>query len=184
MCAVTSIPCRFGDHMTPTVVLIGAPGSGKTSVGTRIAQRMAVPFRDTDVDVERRSSRTISDIFIEDGEAAFREMEHTAVLAALAEHDGVLALGGGAVVHEGTRAALRGHRVIWLRVGLAAAASRVGLNRDRPMLLGNVRGTLLRLLDERAPLYAQVSAGVVDTDSLTIDETVDAVITSLNAGAA
>jgi shikimate kinase len=169
--------------MTPTVVLIGAPGSGKSTVGTQIAQRMGLAFRDTDADVEMSTGRTIRDIFIEDGEAAFREMEHKAVLEALVGHDGVLALGGGAVVHDATRAALMGHRVIWLRVGLAAAASRVGLNRDRPMLLGNVRGTLLRLLEERAPLYAQVSGAVVDTDALTIDEAVEAVIACLSAAA-
>jgi shikimate kinase len=170
--------------MTPKVVLIGAPGSGKSTVGSQLAKRMAVAFRDTDSDVEALTGRTIRDIFIEDGEPAFRDIEHAAVLNALATHDGVLALGGGAIVHEGTREALAGHHVVWLRVGLTAAASRVGLNRDRPMLLGNVRGTLLRLLEERAPLYAQVSEAVVDTDSLSVDEAVAAVVSSLDAGAA
>jgi shikimate kinase len=170
--------------VAPRIVLIGAPGSGKTTVGAELARRWGLAFRDTDGDVERRSGRSIRDIFVEDGEAAFRDMEHLAVIDALREHDGVLALGGGAIVHEQTRTALHGHHVVWLRVGLAAAASRVGLNRDRPMLLGNVRGTLLRLLEERAPLYAECSSSAIDTDARSVDEIVTTIMNDLSIGPA
>lgn len=150
--------------MAPIVVLIGAPGAGKTTVGTLLAREMQREFRDTDHDVESATGRRIADIFVEDGESAFRELEHRAVATALADHRGVLALGGGAVTHEATRELLAQHNVVWLRVGLAAAASRVGLNRERPMLLGNVRATLLKLMEARHPMYESVARHIVDTD--------------------
>jgi shikimate kinase len=145
-------------------------GAGKSTVGRILADRWGVGFRDTDDDVEAAERRTISDIFVESGEAHFRDLERTAVARALAEHDGVLAMGGGAVMDEGTRAALAGHRVIFLRVGLADAASRVGLGASRPLLLGNVRGTMKALLEERTPVYESVAEATVDTDGRTPDE--------------
>jgi shikimate kinase len=125
-----------------------------------------VGFRDTDADVEAQEGRSVADIFVESGEQHFRALERAAVARALEDHDGVLALGGGAVMDEQTRAALAGHRVVFLRVGLAAAADRVGLGVSRPLLLGNVRGTIKRLLDERTPVYESVATHVVDTDGL------------------
>jgi shikimate kinase len=154
----------------PQVVLVGPMGAGKSTVGRVLAQRWAVGFRDTDEDVEAAEGRTISDIFVESGEEHFRALERDAVARALAEHDGVLAVGGGSVMAESTRTALAAHRVVYLRVGLADAAARVGLGTSRPLLLGNVRGTMKALLDERHPVYEAVSVAVVDTDGRTPDE--------------
>jgi shikimate kinase len=165
--------------VAPRIILVGAPGAGKTTVGLHLAERLDVQFRDTDADVERSAGRSISDIFVEDGEPAFRERERAAVRAALEEHDGVLALGGGAVTDEQTRAALRDQSVVWLRVGLAAAASRVGLNRDRPLLLGNVRSNLKRLMEARAPLYAEVSDHIIDTDGASPEEITDRILEAI-----
>lgn len=156
----------------PAIVLIGAPGSGKTTVGTALAGVLGVPFRDTDADVESATGMTVAQVFVDEGESRFRELEREAVIVALAEHDGVLALGGGAILDLRTRADLRGQRTCWLRVGLADAASRVGLGVSRPLLLGNVRGTLMRLLDERAPLYSESASVTVDTDGRAVDDIV------------
>lgn len=148
----------------PRVVLVGAMGAGKTTVGGLLAAKWGVPFRDTDEDVERREQRSVSDIFVDSGEGYFRAREREAVLDALAAHDGVLALGGGAVLDAGTRAALADHLVVFLEVGLADAARRVGLGQGRPLLLGNVRSRVKQLLDQRLPLYLEVADVVVETD--------------------
>ena len=160
-------------------MLVGAPGAGKSTVGRLLADRLGVGFRDTDDDVELIAGKSISDIFVDDGEPAFRALEREAVAEALTIHDGVLALGGGAVADPGTRERLGGHRVVFLDVGLADAASRVGLNRDRPLLIGNPRAQLKRLLDERRPLYLQVATLTVDTAGRTPDEVVAEVVTGV-----
>jgi shikimate kinase len=159
----------------PRLVLVGPMGAGKSTVGRLLAERWDVPFRDTDDDVEQAEGRTISDIFVESGEEHFRAVETAAVARALVEHDGVLAIGGGAVMAPDTRAALAAHRVVFLRVGLADAAARVGLGASRPLLLGNVRGTMKTLLDQRTPVYESVSVAVVDTDGRRPDEVAVAV---------
>ncbi len=159
----------------PRLVLVGPMGAGKSTVGRLLAERWDVPFRDTDDDVELAEGRTISDIFVESGEEHFRAVETAAVARALEEHEGVLAIGGGAVMASDSRAALAAHRVVFLRVGLADAAARVGLGASRPLLLGNVRGTMKALLDERTPVYESVAVAVVDTDGRTPDEVVLAV---------
>ena len=160
----------------PRVVLVGAMGAGKTTVGRALAQAWQVGFRDTDEDVEATEGRSVSDIFVDSGEAYFREREHQAVLAALREHRGVLALGGGAVLDARTREALVTHRVVLLDVGLADAAKRVGLGSGRPLLLGNVRGRIKQLLEERRPVYLAVADQVVATDGRTVDEVVAEVL--------
>jgi shikimate kinase len=165
----------------PRVVLVGPMGAGKTTVGRLLAARWAVPFADTDDVVEQAEGRTVSDIFVDSGEERFRALERAAVERALAGHPGVLALGGGAVMSEDTRATLAGHAVVFLRVGLTDAAARVGLGTSRPLLLGNVRGTMKALLDERTPVYESVSTGSVDTDGLTPDEVADRVEEVLRA---
>ena len=157
-------------------------GAGKTTVAALLAERWGTSARDTDQDVEAAEGRTVSDIFVDSGEAAFRALERAAVAAALAEHDGVLALGGGAVLDPGTRDALAGHPVVFLRVGLADAVKRVGLGTARPLLLGNVRGRVKALLDERTPVYESVATLVVDTDGRTPDEVADEIVAGLDAG--
>jgi len=159
----------------PRVVLVGTMGAGKTTVGRRLAERWRVPFRDTDADVEAAEGRAVADIFVDSGEAHFRALERDAVRAALEGHDGVLALGGGAVQDPATRELLDGHTVVFLRVGLSDAAERVGLGVSRPLLLGNVRGRIKQLIDERTPVYESVAVHTVETDGLTVDEVVAAV---------
>jgi shikimate kinase len=165
----------------PRVVLVGPMGAGKTTVGGLLAARWSASLRDTDHDVEEADGRSVSDIFVESGEEHFRALERDAVARALTEHDGVLALGGGAVLDPGTRAALADHPVVFLRVGLADASRRVGLGTGRPLLLGNVRARVKALLDERLPLYLDVARHVVDTDGRTADEVADAVEAALAA---
>ncbi|MGA8846810.1 MAG: shikimate kinase [Nocardioides sp.] len=148
----------------PLVVLVGPMGSGKSTVGALLAASYGVTSRDTDADVEAGEARSISDIFVESGEEHFRALERAAVAAALEEHDGVLSLGGGAVLDPATRDLLSGHRVVFLNVGLSEAVKRVGLGAGRPMLFGNMRAQVKKLLDERAPIYASVATLTVDTD--------------------
>jgi shikimate kinase len=156
--------------VTPLLVLVGPPGAGKTTVGELVASRRGVPFRDTDADVEARAGTTISDIFIEQGEDTFRQLEREAVEQALAEHGGVLALGGGAILAGSTRELLVGHRIVFLNVNLADAASRVGLNRDRPLLIANPRAQLRAMLVERRPLYEAGATATIETDGRTPEE--------------
>jgi shikimate kinase len=165
--------------VTPLVVLVGPPGAGKSTVGRLVAQRRGVSFRDTDADVEEATGSSISDIFVDRGEAAFRELEHDAVRRAVTDHDGVLAVGGGAVIDVDTRALLASQRVAFLDVGLTDAAARVGLNRDRPLLLGNLRSQLRAMLEQRRPLYAEVATVTISTDGRSPDDVAAAVEAAL-----
>jgi shikimate kinase len=162
---------------TPRLVLVGPPASGKTTVGTAVADILDLPFRDTDADVEDVAGATVADLFVQHGEAHFRALEEQAVVRALAEHDGVLALGGGAVTSAATRELLVAHGraggvVVWLDVDLASAAKRVGLSRDRPILGVNPRAMLRRMLETRAPLYAEVATATVPTGGRPPDDVV------------
>jgi shikimate kinase len=156
----------------PVAVLVGPMGAGKTTVAERLAEALGVGMRDTDADVKAVAGKSVQEVFVDDGEARFRQLEKDAVARALAEHDGVLALGGGAVLDHDTQVALKGHTVVYLRVGFAQAVRRVGLGSGRPLLLGNVRGRIKALLDERAPVYESVATYIVDTDDQTPDQLV------------
>jgi shikimate kinase len=152
----------------PVLVLVGPPASGKTTVGTAVAEILGVPFRDTDRDIEDVAGTTVADVFVQQGEARFRALEEQAVERALATHEGVLALGGGAVLSETSRALLVAHVaaggvVVWLDVDLPSAAKRVGLSRDRPILGVNPRAMLRQMLEVRAPLYREVATHTVPT---------------------
>jgi len=156
--------------VAPLLVVVGAPGSGKTTVGLAVADILDVGFRDTDVDIETAVGRSIPDQFVEDGEPVFRQREEEAVATALTEHGGVLSLGGGAVLSARTRALLADQRVLWLRVSAGEASNRVGMGVSRPVLLGNVRSRLVALLSERTPLYEEVATRAVDTDGRGVDD--------------
>lgn len=160
----------------PVLVLVGPPGAGKTTVGRAVADLLGVTFRDTDTDVELAAGKSVSDVFVDDGELAFRELEVAAVRVALAEHDGVLSLGGGAVLATPTRELLRGHVVVHLDVDLASAASRVGLGQGRPIIGLNPRAQLRELLDARRRFYAEVATHVVDTSGRDVGQVVDDVV--------
>jgi len=151
--------------MPPRVVFVGAPGAGKSTVAAAVANRLGAPHIDTDSLVETAADMSVSDIFVTEGEAAFRARERAAVVEALQADGAVVSLGGGAVTDADTRSDLRGHRVAWLQVSLSDAATRAGLNQARPLLLGNVRSTLARLLDERTPWYAEVASQAFDTSA-------------------
>jgi shikimate kinase len=157
----------------PRVVLVGPPGAGKTSVGQELARRWDLPLHDTDQMIEAEQQTTVSDIFVDQGEAVFRRLEEAAVAKALAAPAGVAALGGGAVLSEATRKRLAGLPVAFLDVGLAASAGRIGLGVTRPLLLGNVRAQLKALLDARRPFYTEVAGVVVATDDRSVDAVAD-----------
>jgi shikimate kinase len=168
----------------PILVLVGPPASGKTTVGTGVAQILGVPFRDTDADVEAVAGTTVADVFVQHGEPYFRQLEEQAVARALAEHAGVLALGGGAVTSAATRELLVAHgraggTVVWLDVDLPSAARRVGLSRDRPILGVNPRAMLRTMLEQRAPLYGEVATLTVATGGRTPEDVVAEVLAAL-----
>ncbi|WP_432975506.1 shikimate kinase [Dactylosporangium sp. CA-233914] len=156
--------------MSPRAVLVGAPGAGKSTVGGLLAERLGVEFRDVDADIEASAGKPIPEIFFDEGEEHFRALERAAIATALREFDGVLALGGGAVLSEETRKALVGHTVVYLSVEFADAVSRVGLGAGRPLLAINPRATLKHLLDQRRPLYEEVASVTVVTDGRTPEE--------------
>ena len=166
--------------MAPRAVIVGPPGSGKSTVARLVAEALGLPARDTDDDVEAVAGAPVSDVFAEQGEDGFRALERSAVATALAEHDGILALGGGAVLDPGTRELLRGRTVVFLDVGIKDAAWRIGLNRDRPLLLGNPRAQWLRLMEARRPVYEEVATVRVDTDGRTAQEVAAAVLQALD----
>jgi shikimate kinase len=148
----------------PVAVLIGPPGAGKSTVGPLLAGLLQVPFTDTDAAVEAVAGKLVSDVFIEDGEAAFRALERDAVAAAIAGHRGVIGLGGGAIMDPASRGLLAGQRVVYLETGFAEAAKRVGMDRARPLLIGNPRAQLRALLDQRLPIYQELAWITVRTD--------------------
>ena len=167
--------------MSPRVILVGAPGCGKSTVGELLAGQLGLTFRDTDADVEAITGMAISDLFVEKGEQYFRELESEAVRAAIDSHDGVLSLGGGAIIREETQAVLAGQRVAYLEVDAAEAARRVGLNTARPLLLGNVRGQLSQLLAQRRPLYEKVATITVSTVGRPAEEVATLIVKELSA---
>ena len=150
------------------MVLIGPPGAGKSAVGPLLADRLGVDFRDTDADVGAAAGKPVGDIFIENGEEAFRELERAAVTSALgtlrAGGGGVLALGSGAVLDAGVQSELDQQTTV---------ARRIGLDRPRVVVPGNPRGRLRTMLDERDAIYQRLAAVTVPTDDVEPDEVAD-----------
>ena len=165
--------------MSPRVVLIGPPGSGKSTVGAALAARLGLPLHDTDAAIEAAAGRSISDIFIEDGEPTFRELERAEVARAVEQEDGVLALGGGAPVDPLTEQVLAGQVIVFLDVGIADASKRVGFDQSRPLLAVNPRASWVRLMNERRPVYERVATHRVDTAGRIPDAVAEEIATLL-----
>lgn len=164
----------------PRIVLIGPPGSGKSSVGRLLSKSLGAPWRDTDQDVAATAGKSIPDIFVEDGEPHFRKLEAAAVATALREHHGILSLGGGAILDSQTQSLLEqyaqgGGMVIFLDVSLNRAAPRVGLNRSRPLLVSNPRQQWHALMEARRPIYTRLATHTVDTDDLNPEQVAKAI---------
>ena len=164
-----------------SIVLVGVPGAGKTTVGKLLAESLKQEFFDSDQVIESQAGKSVSDIFTQDGESVFRTLEHDVIIQLLQSRNAVLALGGGALGNTDTRNAVKGATTIWLVAGLSQAVDRVGMNRNRPLLLGNVRGQLAELMTAREPLYKEVATIVVDTSKLTPSEVVSNILSELKA---
>ncbi|MGW2618225.1 shikimate kinase [Streptomyces sp. NPDC001500] len=163
----------------PRVVLVGPMGVGKSTVGQLLAERLGVAYRDTDDDIVAEAGRSIAEIFVDEGEDAFRAWEKRAVRRALAEHDGVLALGGGSILDPDTRDLLAGRRVLYLAMDVEEAVKRTGLNAARPLLAVNPRKQWRELMEARRHLYEGVATAVVATDGRTPEEVSQAALDAL-----
>ncbi|BET51301.1 hypothetical protein RGQ21_62830 [Kitasatospora aureofaciens] len=160
----------------PLIVLVGPMGVGKSTVGQLLAERLGTGYRDTDEDIVTAQGRAIAEIFVDEGEAAFRALEKEAVRTALVEHKGVLALGGGAILDADTRALLAGQRVVYLSMDVEEAVKRTGLNAARPLLAVNPRKQWRELMEARRHLYEEVATAVVATDGRTPQEVTQAAL--------
>jgi shikimate kinase len=160
--------------MAPRIILIGPMGSGKTTIGKSLAQKLSLEFRDTDSVIEQRAQKTVSQIFIEDGEDAFRAIEKEVLKEELQASDTVLALGGGAPISVEAQSALQASEshVVYLDISLANVSPRIGFNRDRPLLLNNPRGQWQTLMEARRPIYESVADTVVDVNKRSQSEIV------------
>ena len=164
----------------PPIILIGPPGAGKTSVGKALAKKLSLNFLDSDKVVEEKSGKSISEIFITDGEPAFREMERSAVMDLLENQDGVIALGGGSVMDiEVSKRLLPMANVVFLDVSISNAAPRVGFNRDRPLLLGNPRQQWIALMEKRRSTYEALAKARVSTDNKKPVDVVEEIVKEL-----
>jgi shikimate kinase len=161
---VTAAAPGRGAHGQPAAILIGPPGAGKTTVGALVAGLLGLDFADADVVIAEAAGKPVGDIFVEDGEEAFRALERAISARLIGGHPGVLALGGGAILDPGTRDLLAGQRVVYLETGFTSAVHRTGLDAPRPLLLGNPRARMKTLLEERLPVYASLAWITVPTD--------------------
>ncbi|RAU90925.1 shikimate kinase [Mycolicibacter senuensis] len=170
--------------MAPRAVLVGLPGAGKSTIGRRLAKALGVEMLDTDAAIEARTGRSIADIFAADGEQEFRRIEEEVVRAALAEHDGVLSLGGGAVTSPGVREALAGHTVVFLEISAAEGVRRTGGSTVRPLLAGPGRAEKFReLMAQRVPLYRRLATIRVNTNRRNPGAVVRYIVSRLEATA-
>ncbi|MGO9780022.1 MAG: shikimate kinase [Streptosporangiaceae bacterium] len=166
----------------PLVILTGPPAAGKTVVGELLSQRLGAAFTDTDADVAAVAGKPVGDIFTDDGEAAFRELERAAAHRALATPGTVVALGSGAVLDPGVQQLLAGQAVVYLEAGFPVIARRLGLDRPRVVIPGNPRGRLRSMLEERRPVYERLASRTVPADDLAPEEIADDIATWLGEG--
>lgn len=164
------------------IVLIGAPGSGKTTVGVALAAHLQWPFVDTDALIEMKESKRITDIFVDEGEEYFREIEFKVLQEVLLEPSAVVSLGGGAPISQRAQETLlvSESSIVFLDVSLATAAPRVGFNRDRPLLLGNPRAQWQALSDQRRPIYEKLSTLSIKVDDMSVDEIISIIESSIS----
>jgi len=160
------------------LVLIGAPGAGKSTVGKALSEKLNREFLDTDVLIQDSTGKTITDIFVVDGEEAFRAIELKVLADVLKSENTVISLGGGAPISEQAQRLITDSQslVIFLDVSLATAAPRVGFNRDRPLLLGNPRAQWQALSDKRRPIYERLADVVIKVDEMDVDAIVTAIV--------
>jgi shikimate kinase len=156
------------------IVLIGAPGSGKSTVGMALATHLKWPFVDTDSLIELKEQKKITDLFVENGEEYFRRVEFETLKEVLREPSAVISLGGGAPISKPAQDALSSSNstIVFLDVALATAAPRVGFNRDRPLLLGNPRAQWQSLSDQRRPIYEKLASHSIKVYDMTVDEVI------------
>ncbi len=156
-----------------SIVFVGPPSSGKSTVGRALAQKLNRNFVDTDAVIEETTGKKIADIFLINGEEEFRRIEREVVLSALQSQDSVISLGGGSVLDEDVQSALSTlPEVIFLDVSISNAAPRVGFNRDRPLLLGNPRQQWIALMEKRRPIYERIATRTISTDNRKAHEVV------------
>lgn len=156
------------------ILLIGPPGAGKSTVGVALANELGVPFVDTDQVIEKETGKTITDIFVVDGESHFRALEVEALKTVLTLENGVISLGGGAPISDEAQQLIKNSNshTVFLDVSLATAAPRVGFNRDRPLLLGNPRAQWQALSDKRRPIYEMLADDCIKVDDMSVDQVV------------
>jgi len=167
--------------MAPRVILIGPMGSGKTTIGSLLAQKLGLSFRDTDHLIEEQEEKTVSQIFLDQGEDAFRAIEKRVLREELLTDGTVLSLGGGAPISIDAQSALRAiaSHIIFLDISLSTVAPRIGFNRDRPLLLNNPRGQWQSLMEARRPIYESIADATINVDDKSEEEIVTIVLSSL-----
>ena len=153
--------------MLDKIVLIGPPGAGKSSIGRALAKELALPFIDSDSEIEKKVGKKISEIFVDNGEPYFRELEVSKVKEILKEFNGVISLGGGASINSEIFELLSSgsYPVIFIDVSISQAATRIGFNKDRPLLLINPRQQWINLMAERRPIYEKLASEIISSDS-------------------
>ena len=166
--------------MVVDIVLIGPPGSGKSSVGKALSRKLSRPWIDTDTEVESRAGKKISEIFLEDGEATFRAIESDVVDEVMGSEAGIVSLGGGSVLNEASQKRITtAKEVVFLDVSISNAAPRVGFNKDRPLLAINPRQQWLQLMEKRRPIYESLATITVNTDNKKADQVADEIIEAI-----
>ena len=166
--------------MVVDIVLIGPPGSGKSSVGKALSRKLSRPWIDTDTEVESRAGKKISEIFLEDGEATFRALERDVVDQVMGSEAAIVSLGGGSVLNESSQKRITtAKEVVFLDVAISNAAPRVGFNKDRPLLAINPRQQWLQLMEKRRPIYESLATITVSTDNKKPDQVADEIIEAI-----